>query len=121
MKSIDSLLDAHKSNGIFYDKSINNKDVTKLKRSPDSESSHWIYTLLVNDRENFKRYLSDHNIIADVVHVRNDNYSVFKKFKTEKLMGADYFCERMINIPVGWWLSSQDVIYVVDTINAYRQ
>ena len=120
MKSINELIESHKSNGAFFDSRIENSLVTKLKRSTDSKSSHWIYTLLVDDREDFKKYLFENKITSDVVHVRNDKYSVFDKFKHVKLPGADYFCQKMINIPVGWWLSPQDVTYIVDVINKYR-
>jgi len=121
MKSIENLISTHVSNGVFYDKYIENKHIAKLQRNSDAKSSHWIYTLLVEDREDFKKYLADNKVSSDVVHIRNDKYSVFNQFRKEALPGADYFCERMINIPVGWWIGPQDAIYIVDLINAYRK
>ena len=120
-KSIENLISTHVSNGVFYDKYIENKHIAKLQRNSDAKSSHWIYTLLVEDREDFKKYLADNKVSSDVVHIRNDKYSVFNQFRKEALPGADYFCERMINIPVGWWIGPQDAIYIVDLINAYRK
>ena len=120
MKSIDSLIKSHQYVGSFYDKNIENKNIEKLSRNSKGTSSHWIYTLLVEDREDFKKYLEENKIASDVVHVRNDKYSVFNRFRDDNLPGADYFCSRMINIPVGWWLGEQDALYILDVINRYK-
>lgn len=119
MKYIKNIIDSHKNNGILYDKNITNPKIKKLKRDSKSVSSSWIYTLLVENREDFKNYLSKNEIASDVVHVRNDNYTVFKDFKKNNLSGADYFCSRMINIPVGWWLSEDDLQKVINVVNNY--
>jgi len=120
MKHIDGIIGAHKKNGLFFDQNIKNKNVNILERNDYSESSHWIYTVLVEDRDKFKMFLNDNGISSDVVHVRNDNYSIFKKFKSGDLLGADYFCNRMINIPVGWWLKESELEKIANTVNSYR-
>ena len=120
MEHIDSIVQRHKDNSKFYDEFINNKKITKMHKNDYSESACWIYTLRVQDRENFKSYLHDKGIASDPVHVRNDKYSVFKDFApTGKLKGTDEFCSQHICIPVGWWLSEDEKRYIVDTINAY--
>lgn len=117
---VDSIINKHIKNGQFYDKHINNKRVELLRRSKNIQSSYWIYTLLVDNREEFKKYMLDNGIETDVVHVRNDNYTVFKDFKNYDLPGCDKFCNKMINIPVGWWLTGGDIKHIVDTINSWR-
>ena len=119
MKYIRNIISFHKDNGIFYDNNITNPKIKKLKKDSKSTSSSWIYTLLVDNRDDFRNYLIKNEIASDVVHVRNDNYSVFKEFKKDNLPGADYFCSKMINIPVGWWLSKDDLQKVVNVINNY--
>ena len=119
MKYIDNIIKAHKKNGKLFDENIDNPKIKKLRRDTKSESSTWIYTLLVEDRNKFKDYLQSNGISADVVHVRNDKYTVFKDFKRDDLPGADYFCSRMINIPVGWWLSNSDIEKIISVVNDY--
>ena len=77
---------------------------------------------MVEDRIKFQTYLKTAGIASDPVHVRNDNYSIFKKFKKSPsdLPGVEYFCNRHINIPVGWWLTDENLKYIVDTINDYK-
>lgn len=121
MKYIDSIVEKHKKNSLFYDLNINNKKVIKMKKDKDSESACWIYTLRVKDRYDFQRYLLNKGIQSDPVHVRNDKYSVFKNFaaKEGSLPGVDEFCSEHICVPVGWWLSEDNLKYIVRTINEY--
>lgn len=119
MKHVEDLIGKHKFNSKFYDNHINNSKVKKMTRDPKSESSSWIYSVLVDDREDFKKYLADFGISSDVVHVRNDIYSVFKKYGKSNLPGCDEFCSKMINIPVGWWLTEEDRNKIVWVVNEY--
>ena len=119
MKYISSLTSAHISNSKFYDKKINNSKIIKLKRGSESQSSSWIYSILCDSRDQLQDYLKNKKIHSDVVHVRNDKYSVFKDFKKCDLPNLDFFESRLLNIPVGWWLSESDLNYIVDSINSY--
>ena len=119
LKNINELTDKHKENAKFYDLNIKNKNLKKMKRSEDSESACWIYSLLAEDRKDFQRYLQSNEIASDWVHVRNDQYSIFKNFKNE-LPNLDFFEQRLINVPVGWWLTEQEREFVVETINKYK-
>lgn len=119
LKYIDGLIDEHIQNGLYYDKNIDNPNIEKLSRDKDSNSSYWIYSVLVEDRQHFKNYLENHNIASDVVHVRNDKYSCFEEFRCD-MPGVDYFESRLLNIPVGWWLSNNDRKHIVDVVNKYE-
>lgn len=50
------------------------------------------------------------------VHRRNDAYSVVREFRVP-LPGLDRVAERMISIPVGWWVSDADRKYIAETIH----
>ena len=119
MKTIRQLVKAHQNNSAFFDENINNSRVKKLKRSKDSESACWIYSLLVDDRDEFKSHMMRKGVATDVVHVRNDRYSVYKKFERDDLPGTDEFCSKMMNIPVGWWLTDEDRITIVEAVNSF--
>jgi dTDP-4-amino-4,6-dideoxygalactose transaminase len=121
LKTIQSVIDAHKKNHKYYDEHISNSKIKKMLQSPDSESSCWIYTVLTPNREELQKYLLEKGIASDVVHVRNDTYSVFKEFVAplNSLKGCDEFCSQHLNIPVGWWLTDEQKKYIVDVINSY--
>lgn len=120
MSSIQSIIDEHKKNGKLYDQRIiDSKRVKKLRRDLNSESSYWIYSILVDDVVSFKNYMTNLGIATDVVHVRNDRYTVFKEFRNNDLSGTDEFCRKMINIPVGWWLTTEDKEKIIKAVNEY--
>jgi hypothetical protein len=47
------------------------------------------------DKEKFIKYMTENNIEVSPVHNRNDNYTIFKKFKTE-LPNLDNFFSKQI-------------------------
>ncbi len=117
LKQIDKILDKHRNNAQLYNQSINNKKIKLLKFNKNS--SFWIFSLLVDNKNRFKKYLNNHNILSDEVHIRNDKYSIFKKFYNPNLQNMNYFEKHMMNIPVGWWLNKKDVNHIIKVINNY--
>ena len=116
---IDDLIQRHKDNCKFYDETIDNKNVKLIKRPEWSETSCWIYSLLVSNKRDFEDFMRGKGISCDSVHVRNDTYSTFREFKTEGLTGVDEFTRKMTNIPVGWWLSNEDLSKIVEAVNSF--
>lgn len=119
LKYIDNLIDMHIDNAKYYDENINNSKIELLDRTPNAESSFWLYSILVEDKQKFKNYLEQNGIASDVAHVRNDEYSCFKQFRCE-MKNLDYFASKMINIPVGWWVTKEDRGHIVKIINEYK-
>lgn len=119
MDHVDTVIAAHRRHSEYYDRELDGIDgITLIKRNPWSKTAAWIYTLLLDneaERERFAAHLKNSDIACNVVHVRNDKYSVFDQYRTE-LPGVDEFCSRMINIPCGWWLSQDDLETVVRAI-----
>jgi dTDP-4-amino-4,6-dideoxygalactose transaminase len=118
MKYIDRLIDCHIHNGKCYDEYIKNPHVKLLRRPVNVESSYWIYSVLVENPKHFKAYLEKNKIASDVVHVRNDQYTVYQPFRCE-LPGVDFFASRLMHIPVGWWIGSSELEYIIDVVNKY--
>ena len=119
MKVIDEIIGGHIRNGRFYDDNIKNSRIRIMKNSNKAKSSYWIYPLLVENRQNFQKYMFDNGVAADIVHYRNDDFSVFKKFRTDLPVLKEY-SEKLINIPAGWWVSEEDCRKITDFINAYK-
>jgi len=118
LKDIDFIINSHMSNRDFFDQNISNSKVKKMLYPKNTKSSSWIYSLLVDNREGFISYMKDNNISCDRVHVRNDQYSVFGG-KDKSLKNLNIFDNQLVNIPVGWWLSKDDVRHITNAVNKY--
>lgn len=112
MSYIDYILDTHKANAKLYDELFKYcRYVEPLRRVKGSQSSHWVYSMMVNegiDRDRLVSDLNDVGVNAGLVHVPNDNYTCFDEFR-QNLPGVREFERRQFSIPVGWWLQKFDV------------
>ena len=116
LKKVDKLISTHKSNGKYYNDSLKNVDgVTLLKNEYGFDSSYWIYTMKVDNRNDFMRMMNDKGIMVSRVHERNDKHTCVSDFLSH-LPTLDEVAEEMICIPVGWWVSQEDREYIADTI-----
>jgi perosamine synthetase len=110
------LLEKRRSNAKFLHKHLQNiSGLECLSFKEDRKSACWIFPLLVKDREQFVRMIKSHGLHSSIVHQRNDIHTVFKDSRTE-LPNLDRFSMEMINISCGWWLSEEDLKYMVDVI-----
>jgi dTDP-4-amino-4,6-dideoxygalactose transaminase len=115
-KHLDEIVGKHKSNAKYYDENLNNvPGVTLLERHPDMESAFWIYSLLVERKSDFMKYMKECGIAVSQVHERNDIHTCVKEFRS-LLPNLDKTIGKVISIPVGWWLSEEDREYIVDCI-----
>ena len=116
LKYVDEIIDRHKSNAKFYDENLRGiPGISLLERSSDCDSSFWIYTLKVDDQDEFMKKMKEKNIMVSRVHERNDKHSCVEEFKTG-LPNLDSLSKKMICIPVGWWVSDEERQYIVDSI-----
>jgi len=116
LKHIDSILDSHRSNGKFYNEVLQNvSGVTLLENSPRKNSSYWLYTMRVENRNDFMKYMSERGISTSRVHERNDKHTCVRQF-VEPLPNVDMVTQDMICIPVGWWVTQEDREYIVESI-----
>ncbi len=119
MKTIRKKIKSHIENGKTLDREISNPKISLLEKKNGVLSSYWVYSLLVDDKKKFQKYLLKYNIRSDELSFRNDTYTVFKKFKKDKLVNTRYFDKHMINIPCGWWLNNKDLEHIIETVNSY--
>ena len=89
------------------------------KSSYECRSSYWLFTLFVESRDDFIRAMEAQGIECSPVHPRNDGYTAFAEatFATDDLEGVDYVASRMACIPVGQWLSDEEVNSVVAAVD----
>ena len=83
----------------------------------DRSHAYWLFTLLIERREDFIRKLMEHGIPSSVVHLRIDHNSVFGGLCGD-LPGQEEFNSRQVSIPVHEGLSDDQVSAIVDTISS---
>ena len=117
MKDVDeNVIKKHKANAKFYDENL--KDVAGvelLERDPRMNSSFWIYSMLVDRKQEFMDWMKECGIMVSQVHERNDIHTTVRDFKTI-LPNLDKITPRLISIPVGWWVTKEEIQYIVDCI-----
>lgn len=117
LKSVQqSVINIHKSNGQYYDEALKGvKGVTLLERDPRMESSYWIYSMLVDDKDKFTEHMKGCGIATSQVRERNDIHSCLAQYRTS-LPNLDKITNRLTAIPVGWWVSEEEREYIVECI-----
>jgi dTDP-4-amino-4,6-dideoxygalactose transaminase len=84
---------------------------------PGSEPAYWLYTLKVENRDDFIKRMAEVGIMATELHKRNDLHSYLNDFG-EDLPNLNEFYSKMVHLPCGWWLSDDNLELMVETINA---
>jgi dTDP-4-amino-4,6-dideoxygalactose transaminase len=120
MKYISNLLDLHRRNAKVYSKIFTNESLIKKIDVPlKAKSSYWVYTFIFNGKEtNRDKLIKNLNLAgieAGLVHLPNDIYSAFEKFKTF-LPGTRSFSSTQISIPCGWWLTLKDCEFIANKV-----
>lgn len=116
MKRMDEIISKHKENAAFYDRELANvPGIKTLKREKGHESSFWIYSILVERKEAFQRWMKERGIATSQVHERNDIHSTVRQYKSI-LPNLDSTIPMLSSIPVGWWVTEEDREYIVESI-----
>ena len=109
---VEDIVRKHQDNAKYYD---DNLGIDILERKDDRESSFWIYSMLVDKKQDFMKWMKECGIVVSQVHERNDIHSCVKEFKTHLPM-LDKVTPELISIPVGWWVTNEQREYIVDCI-----
>lgn len=116
MRHISEIIETHIDNGLYFDNLLRNVPGIDLVHYYDNTSpSYWIYTMRVENRDDFCRMMEEKGIVATPFHHRNDTHSVFSYAKCQ-LPNMDEWYSRFVHIPCGWWVSKEDREYIVETI-----
>ena len=116
LKHVNDIVGRHQSNAKFYDENLQNiNGLTTLTRHEGFESASWIYSMLVDDRDGFYKWMKECKIVASQVHERNDKHTCVLDYKTQ-LPQLDRTIGKVVSIPVGWWVNDEDREYIVDCI-----
>jgi dTDP-4-amino-4,6-dideoxygalactose transaminase len=116
LKHSKQIIESHKSHAKFYDSSLKNVNgVTLLDREHGHDSAFWIYSMLVDNRDGFYKWMNECGISVSQVHERNDKHTCVREFRSQ-LPNLENNIEKIVSIPVGWWLTDENTEYIVDCI-----
>ena len=116
LNHVDDIISKHKANAQFYDKELSGvSGVQLLERESDRESAFWIYSILVENKNDFMNWMRECNIMVSQVHERNDGHTCVQEFKS-RLPSLDKIVPKLISIPVGWWVTEEQRQYIVNCI-----
>jgi len=91
---------------------MNTENITLLENKDDRESACWLFTMRVKEKEKFMNKMKEANIMVSQVHNRNDINTCVKEFKLP-LPNLDILEKELICIPVGWWLTKDNLDYII--------
>jgi len=107
----------NRENALYYSNKLRATDASeRVTTQPwDDGSSWWLYTIIVENQEDFIEHMAKSDIEASPVHARNDKHPQLN-FGAPELPGVAEFSSHEVCIPVGWWLSRDDRDKVVDGV-----
>jgi dTDP-4-amino-4,6-dideoxygalactose transaminase len=116
LKHVDDIVKKHRDNAKFYDRELSDvSGVTLLKREEGFNSAFWIYSMLVDNRDGFYKWMDECGISVSQVHERNDKHTCVQEYRTA-LPSLDKTIGKIVSIPVGWWVTEEQREYIVDCI-----
>lgn len=116
MKHVRDIVCRYIDNGRFYDKELADLQGLKLvKYNPDTEASYWLYTMLVERREDFIKMMEANGVTTSPLHHRSDTHSIFRESRRE-LPGMEQWYANFVHIPCGWWVTHEERQRIVELI-----
>lgn len=116
LPSATTIINKYKDNARYYDEALENTGgVTLLNRHPNYDSASWIYSMLVDRRDDFIKKMASYGIQTSQVHERCDKYSALAEFRSH-LPVLDSIIGRLVNIPVHFGVSEEDREFIVKRI-----
>lgn len=110
---LNDIVSKHKRNASLYEQML-----TIDKPPYDPDCPYWIYTVFGG--KELIDYLKQFGIAASPVHARNDTHYAFRKqSKYCDNSSVVEYDRKQVNIPVGFWLSEEDIEYIAHCVNTF--
>jgi len=121
MKHLSAIVAKHRENAEYYrERMYGLKRIRPIPEIPGCKSAYWLFSVLVDDKDGFRKFMADNGIMVSAVHSRNDVFSCFADSRREALPGVDYFSQHQIAIPVHWALTDEDKAYIIKKIKEWE-
>jgi len=116
LKNIDQSINIHIKNSKLYDELLKNVNGVELvNQNSEDTSSAWIYSILVDNKIGFMNHMKNYNIMVSQVHERNDKHTCVGDYSVH-LPSLDKIVNRLVCLPVGFWVGEEDIKYISDVI-----
>lgn len=117
MELADNNINIARENVEYYNQELKKIDgIYNTQIEKNRSSSHWLYTVLVENRTEFMMMMINKGISVSRVHERNDKHTFTKKFKRPLRNFEESVYPRYCCIPVGWWVDVESREYIIDCI-----
>tara|TARA_Y100000310_G_C20667553_1_gene808448 strand:+ start:1142 stop:2476 length:1335 start_codon:yes stop_codon:yes gene_type:complete len=100
---------------IYENKLKDINGVKLLEKKDDRQGGNWLYTILVDKRNNFIPKMTSYGIESSIVHERNDIIPIFRPYKSNSL-NLDEVNDKRVCLPLHQNMTEEDANYVVDKI-----
>jgi len=118
LDKINNVLKQRKEIADYYLDDLKNiSGLTLLERKDDRQSGNWLFTIQVENRDDFQKKLADNDIESHMVHVRNDVCPIFGG-ERQDLPIMNQIEDKYISIPLHNHLTNDDVEKVIKTIKS---
>lgn len=114
------IVDDHRYHAKLYSSYFDSNHVSHVKPLAvpiGAASSYWVYPMraIDVDRDDLIARLNAEGIMAGLVHVPNDAYTAFARYKSD-LPGVAEFARTQFNLPCGWWLFNDDIAHIASRV-----
>jgi dTDP-4-amino-4,6-dideoxygalactose transaminase len=82
------------------------------------KNTHWLCTVVVEDRDDFAIKMFDAGIDTNLVQVRNDVFAIFGGKRTDDLPVMNAVEEHYISLPLNMKTTEENVVYICNTIKS---
>lgn len=116
---LDELIETQRTQATRYDEAFAGFDsIRPLDAPANSRSTRWLYPVLVENRLEFIEFMDDKDIQCSALHQSNIECSVFETDVAERPR-TQWFDQRVVCIPNGWFVSESDQERIVDAVHEY--
>jgi perosamine synthetase len=91
------------------------KNIDGIKIIDGDMNTHWLFTVLVERRDDFAKMLFEADVDTNVVQVRNDIYKIFGGERAD-LPVMNKVEEKYCSLPIGMHVTEDNVNYICDMI-----
>ena len=115
LKHMDAVIGQHRSNTYQMDKLLHHSPLGLTHRPWSYDSSCWLYTVRLPSRylrDKFELYMTQRGVQCSQVHAPNHKHTFTKAYGPTHLPGVEEFSSTQTNIPIGWWVTPDDVRYI---------
>ena len=80
--------------------------------------TYWLFGILTEDRDNLADFLLEYGIEANMVHLRNDIFEIFNKYKNH-CSSMDWVEPRYLYLPMNSKVTKKDVQFITKKIKEF--